>query len=285
MKVRHLHDQLTDQLNNIQILESKKEAEVLIYTSLKWSKIEYISRLNDALSHEEISRIRANLKRRLKHEPLAYIFNEVEFRNKSYNVDAGVLIPRPETELIIERVIQCIEHEKLTSLVFLECGYGTGVISIELAKTFPNAEVMGWDINPLAYDNAIKNQQLHDVQSIQWIKGDFFSISRDWLRSVSAKKNVIIISNPPYIPENDIPSLDNQIKQYEPHDALNGGIDGLDYYKNILKLSEHIPLRMCVEIGIHQKHSLTQLCQSYDRQNIQFFNDLSEIPRVLMIHH
>ncbi len=206
--------------------------------------------------------------------PRAYETGTCVFRGHSYSCETGVFIPRPETELLVDVALQFRPE------IILELGSGTGVISIELSREFTDADVYSWDINPKAFALAKKNDALSRVR---FFLGDFFEAESIWRPLMD--REVLFVSNPPYIPAGDIPTLDTSVKDFEPHTALDGGPDGLDYYRKLLTLFSTFKKRpsMVFEIGIYQKKPLEKLLADLKYPDYKFFRDDQDIPRILKI--
>jgi len=173
----------------------------------------------------------AFLKRRAKGEPVAYITGKREFWSLELEVTPDVLIPRPETEILVEHAINILKERE--SPLILDIGTGSGAIAIALAKEIKDAFIWATDISERALEVAKKNAKKHDVENrIYFLKGDLFDAIRD--------KNIkfhLIISNPPYVSEKEYKELPREIKDWEPKRALFGGEDGLFFIKRIVRNS------------------------------------------------
>jgi len=193
--------------------------------------------------------------------PIEYIFNEVYFYGKKYYVKEGVLIPRDDTEVVVERAINLLSEKfkvKSEKLKVVDCCAGSGVIAITIKKHFPDIEVVATDISDLAIDVAKKNALLHNVD-IKIKKCNLFD-----------EKGDILISNPPYV-ENSHPKPNN----YEPDIAFYGGDDGLDIVKKIVLKAKKLEYKYAIiEIGYNQKESLSKFLKD-KVNNFEFFNDLA----------
>lgn len=205
-------------------------------------------------------------------KPLAYVINNAEFFNYSFFVNENVLIPRFETELLVEKVINYAKN--LNKPKILDLCSGSGCIAISLAKSL-NLTVDAVEISDKAIEVITKNAKLNNA-NINIIKSDLFN-------NVN-KKYDIIVSNPPYIASNEIKSLQSSVKEYEPHLALDGGIDGLDFYKKIaLKAPDFLNKngQLFLEIGYDQEKTVPEIL-SKNFENIQVFNDYSNLPRMIV---
>lgn len=241
----------------------KHEAENLLCDSLSISKTEIYSNPNRELTSEEFEHWSTYLKRRLSGEPLAYIHGEVEFYNCKIAVNSSVLIPRNETEQLVDRLIK--EHSKNELSVWDLC-CGSGAIGIALKKQLPHWNVTLSDICPDALALARENAKTNAVD-VEFIEGDL-------LQPFQGKKADLIVSNPPYIPEKDILELDKEVKDHEPIKALDGGGDGLDFYRRFAEISKmylNPGGKLCLEIGYDQGEAVDELFKKagWDRRRLE----------------
>ncbi len=202
------------------------DAEVLLARVLGISRVSLYMMHDRPLSEEEVSAYRALVARRAKGEPVAYILGEKEFWSRPFKVGPGVLIPRPETEFIIERVKCQFSNQPLS---ILDIGTGSGILAITLALEFPLSQVVAADVSSEAIGFAKENAvTLEAVDRITFIEGDFF-------KSLPQQKFDLIVSNPPYIATGELESLPTSVKDFEPRLALDGGNEGLAFYEKIGK--------------------------------------------------
>ncbi|NEQ52293.1 MAG: peptide chain release factor N(5)-glutamine methyltransferase [Leptolyngbya sp. SIO3F4] len=156
--------------------------------------------------------------------PVQYLVGEMPWRDLMLTVTPDVLIPRPETELMVEIVQAWVEQQGIsTPMIWADLGTGSGAIAISLAKAFPNVEVLAVDISEAALDIAFGNAQRNHVKNIQFHQSNWLDALGDWQGKLSG-----IVTNPPYIPSKVLPNLDPEVTNHEPHQALDGGNDGLD---------------------------------------------------------
>lgn len=258
------------------------EAQQLLLDAFDMSKADFISSLHEPVTDDAaIKTFRTYIKKRKIGMPLSYILGHAAFLSHKYICKPGVLIPRPETELLVSKLIQFISSLNEEVAVF-ELGYGSGVIPIELRYVFNHIDYYGWDINPLAYQLAKKNAKYHHFENLSLQLGDFFDDAPQLIQSIN--KPFIIVSNPPYVDSEDLEKLDFQVKEFEPLSALDGGEKGLRYYKHLLSVFNKQPLAYFFEIGIKQKAYLQPILDVYNFTKIQFYNDFHSIPRILEIH-
>lgn len=219
-----------NELFNHNIKTAKIDSELILANLLKVSRIDLITKQNLNLSKDQIDLYNNLIERRKKKEPVAYIFNKREFWNENYYVDKRVLIPRPETEIIIEMLLKKI-FNKLKTLQILDIGCGSGCLLISCLKEFSKSKGTGVDISSSAIEVAninIKQNQLNSRARL--IKKDLFKLNLK-------NKFDIIISNPPYLTNSSYAKLDSDIKFYEPKRALVAGVDGLKFYEKIISIA------------------------------------------------
>ena len=219
-----------NELFNHNIKTAKIDSELILANLLKVSRIDLITKQNLNLSKDQIDLYNNLIERRKKKEPVAYIFNKREFWNENYYVDKRVLIPRPETEIIIEMLLKKIIN-KLKTLQILDIGCGSGCLLISCLKEFSKSKGTGVDICSSAIEVAninIKQNQLNSRARL--IKKDLFKLNLK-------NKFDIIISNPPYLTNSSYAKLDSDIKFYEPKRALVAGVDGLKFYEKIISIA------------------------------------------------
>ncbi|MDD4900310.1 MAG: peptide chain release factor N(5)-glutamine methyltransferase, partial [Candidatus Omnitrophica bacterium] len=207
------------------------EAEILFAEVLGCDRMSLYRNRALPLNAEISKYIGTVLKRRIHGEPLQYILGKTEFMGLEFKVEPGVLIPRQETEILVEKVVQEVtksQGHNAISLSLLDLGTGSGCIAVFLAKMFPAAKITAVDISEQALRIAKQNAILHGVdERIQFIQGNLLSPY-----AVRRTQYDIIVSNPPYIPSWEISQLQPEIA-YEPRIALDGGEDGLDFYRKI----------------------------------------------------
>jgi release factor glutamine methyltransferase len=279
------------------IEDAAKEAAILITETLKKElRVEsyalgvkekiYAGRID--LGNEISELIDSFAERRAKGEPLQYITGCVEFYGLKIYVGKGVLIPRPETELLVEETIKILysrtTHDA-SRITILDLCTGSGCIAIALAKHFPDSIVYGIDKSDAAIEYAVRNANENNVRNVHFIKGDLFSISRD-SPMFAAHYFDCIVSNPPYIKTADIQGLQREIKDYEPVEALDGGEDGLNFYRKILnRAGDYLNERgvIILEIGFGQADDVLLIARSAGFSDIRFIEDYAGIKRVCVI--
>ena len=234
------------------------DAEVLLCAVLKCQRITLYVDFERPLSEEELATYREYVRRRGNFEPLAYILGERAFMRNTFKVNKATLVPRPETELLVESLVRIAPLLKREGDVkILDIGTGSGAIIVSLLDYLPNAKGVGVDISVDALIVAKENSEKIGVTGrIGFVHSDVFS------KLPLEKKFDIIVSNPPYIPAGDIAGLDKDVQQ-EPRGALDGGADGLDFYRRITaEAMDHMAEEgvLAFEIGIGQAAAVQQLC-------------------------
>lgn len=227
------------------------------------------------LSKDEYERYCDALNRRIKGEPLQYITGCQEFMSLNFAVDPSVLIPRQDTEILVEYIIEFARQKEKVSI--LDIGTGSGCIAISLAYYIKNSRVLGVDISKGALEIARKNAHNCGVdERIAFIESNLF-------KNISPQKFDIIVSNPPYIPNEVIDTLDRQVKDFEPKIALDGGEDGLDFYRKIVKQSVAFLKPkglLAFEVGFDQAQDVVKIMES-SFKDIKVKKDLAGIERVV----
>lgn len=246
--------------NNIDIAE----ARLLLAFVLQINTNELITR--DECTSNDVGKFLVLLEKRVNGYPYAYIVGYKEFMKLKFKVDKNVLIPRPETELLVENVLKIIQTNNYENI--LDLCTGSGCIAISLKKNAKDINVTASDISKKSLNIAIDNSKVLNA-NISFIQSNLFENISDIFD--------IIVSNPPYVPTKDIEQLQSEI-QKEPIIALDGGIDGLDIYRTIAhEAKEHLEDNgyLCLEIGYNQGESLKQILVNEGYKDIQIIKDLS----------
>jgi len=222
-------DYLTDKGDQ----QPRLSAEWLLSAATGLSRVELYAYHDRPLAQDERAALRDGVKRRAAGEPLQYVTGEVAFRHIIVKVRPGVLIPRPETEVLVDTGLPAVRAaiaERGEALVLDVCT-GSGCIALSIAQECPGAKVIASDISPIACEVAGENaERLALAEQVTVYEGDLF----DALPKDNRGRFDLLISNPPYIPSADVPVLPAEVAGFEPHLALDGGEDGLDVYRRIL---------------------------------------------------
>lgn len=255
------------------------DAEVLLCAVLQCERIKLYMDFERPLTGAELSQYKNYVARRGQHEPLAYILGEKEFMRNSFKVTPATLVPRPETELLVESLIKAAQGLKADGDVkILDIGTGSGAIIVSLLDYLPNAKGVGVDISVDALIVAEENSRRIGVRErAGFMQSDLFS------RIPADKKFDIIVSNPPYIPAADIVGLAKDV-QKEPRGALDGGADGLDFYRRIIsEAMDHMTDEgiLAFEVGINQAQVVAELCRKAGFKATAIRKDYADIERMV----
>jgi release factor glutamine methyltransferase len=238
---------------------ARLDAEVLMGHVLRLTREQLLASADFLLSEIHIRRYRELLRRRLEREPIAYITGRQEFWSSEFRVLPDVLIPRPETERLVEISLALArELPKTSSLRVLDIGTGSGAIAISLAKELPSAVIWAIDVSPAALEIARRNATGNGVSArIRFFHGDLFEAIREFTGRFS-----LIVSNPPYIRSAKIETLEPEVSRWEPRAALDGGADGLDFYRRIARQARDYLApngAVAVEVGVDMGKEVSRL--------------------------
>lgn len=264
------------------IVSAKYEAEILMSHVLKKSRLRLYMDIKGFIPQEKEDQYKQLLSMRAKRKPLQYILGYADFYNFRFKVNENVLIPRPETEVLVESVIEHIVRCFDKKISILDIGTGSGNIPISIAKSSSMVTIYAMDKSEEALEIAEYNAKENGLEGrIKFIQ---MSIYDDYAKLKDIVGHVdIITSNPPYIPTDEIKNLMPEIAEYEPKSALDGGSDGLEIIKKIILVANGL-LRyngsLFLEIGDGQKEGVQSFAKKYF--SIDFKNDLGGTPRVLI---
>ncbi len=260
-----------------EVTSPRLDAEVLMAESLNISRTELMTYPGRVLNHVEAENFRSRIERRVLREPVSHITGVQEFWSLEFLVNEKVLTPRPETEILVEQCLKALAKNS-SPLKILDLGTGSGILSIILAKEFPQSQVTA--IEKSALEVARKNALRHAVADrICFVAADM--LKADWQGPYQ-----LIVSNPPYIESENLSKCMPEVRQYEPVQALDGGRDGLDYYRFIvpraLEQLEEGGL-LAFEIGHTQAAAVVTLMESSSGyRDIQVVQDYSGYDRVVL---
>jgi len=251
------------------------EAELVLSQVLNCDKLSLYLNKDTALDKDKSIIISNILKRRISGEPLQYILGKCEFMGSEFKVDPRALIPRPETEILVEQSLAALKAAEKLSPKILDLGTGTGCIAIAIAKLFPKAVVWGVDISQEALELAGENAGLNKVK-IKFLRSNLFS-------KLKNKKFDLIISNPPYISAAELSGLAKEIS-FEPRQALVAGSDGLDFYRSIISRAKAYLNNnglLAFEVGAKQAGAVRGMLQNENFSDIKIIKDYNNINRVV----
>ena len=264
-------------LSDKKILNSKREAEDLIAHVLSFKRIDLYTHFDKPLVDSELDRIRENLKKRASRIPLAYIEGSVEFYGCQIKVNEDVLIPRCETELLVDLIVKDLEKVELKGKILWDLCTGSGAIAIALKKRFPDLKVIASDLSIKALEVAQENADLNEVD-IELHHGDLF-------QACDTQVN-FLVSNPPYIPESEYQDLEVEVKNHEPKLSLVSGLTGLEIYERIANDITKIlksPAKAYFEIGYNQGSSVKKIFYSAGLLTSEIKKDYSQHDRFFLL--
>jgi len=278
---------VTQTLRGATIDDASVEAELLLGHILRMSKTQLYTEPEKSLTSAETERLHGLIRRRLDHEPAPYILGHCEFYGTDFYVDSRALIPRPETELLVEKaaeLAQRISHQA-EQITIADIGTGCGAIAISLALALPQAKVYATDVSPSALRVARVNCHRHGVDSqVELLQGN--------LLEPLAQDVDMVVANLPYVKDREFRDLSPEIREYEPTIALAGGRDGLDKIREMLEQMRgkaggrqgRRPVCFLLEIGQGQGEMMTSLISGYfPEANIELISDLGGIERVVKV--
>ena len=260
-------------LNNLK--SYNLDSELLLSKVLNYSREKILINLNDKLEKKKFTKFKRLIFRRKNNEPIAYILKKKEFWNYTFKLNNEVLIPRPETEIIVREVLNLTNNN--SSKHILDVGTGSGCILLSILNERQKCYGTALDISKKAIKVAISNAKIHHLEN----KIKFLNIDVD---KFNYNKYDFIISNPPYINNIDLKRLDKDVQLYEPNVALNGGIDGLRVIKKIIKKSKTLLKKngkLIFEIGKNQMPNVTKYLKNNNFYINNIYKDIQSYPRVI----
>jgi len=252
-------------------LVARRDAELLLMHTIARDRVYLLTHPETLLTPEQAAVYEEWIARRMRHEPVQYITGEQEFFGLTFRVTPNVLIPRPETEHLVEAALARVDRH--AALRIADIGTGSGAIAVALAHALPNARITALDISPSALAVARENAERHEFGSrIRFVQSDL-------LDAVAGGQFDMIVSNPPYVAEDE--DLEPQVRDYEPASALIAGPEGLDVYRRLIPQAQ-AALKpggwLLLEIGHGQREALEDLLAGWS--DVSFIADLQGIPRV-----
>ena len=228
------------------------DSEILLSKTLNKTRENLLTNLDQKISKKNLSVFKKYLQRRSNNEPMAYILEEKEFWSKKFYINKSTLIPRPETELLVDKILKIYKEKKIS---ILDIGTGSGCIIISLLSSLKNSNGIGVDVSKNAISTAQKNALKYKLSKrLKFFKKSF--------KNIFGKKFDLIVSNPPYIESKYIKDLSDDIKRFEPRIALDGGNDGLDLIKKVIYKSTYILKingMLALEIGNEQIKKVSKI--------------------------
>ncbi|MFA6849903.1 MAG: peptide chain release factor N(5)-glutamine methyltransferase [Selenomonadaceae bacterium] len=256
------------------------DAEVLLSYVLKKERIYLYVHFDEPLEPGELAVFREMVKQRVLHVPVAYIIGYREFMGLTFKVSPAVLVPRPDTEILVQAVLDRVK-DKIAGAEIADIGTGSGAVVLSLLKYIPDLSAVTVDISLAALAIAKENSRLLEVDDrVAFYEGDVYA-------PLAGQKLDVIVSNPPYIPDADIAGLAPEVRDNEPHMALAGGRDGLDFYRRLVR--EGAPKLknggfLAFEVGIHQAKAVAALAENEVLLGkTEIIKDYAGIERVVII--
>ena len=252
MEILKLINNGSKQLKDKNIYSYKLDSEILLSEALNQTREKTLINLNKRIEPKKINDFYRFIERRSSKEPIAYILKKKEFWSKNFLVDYNTLIPRPETELMVEKIVKIFKTKNIS---VLDIGTGTGCILLSILSELKNSKGIGIDISSKAIKIASANSKKHKLTQ----RTKFYKRSLD---EIYHNRFDLIVSNPPYIMRKDIKNLNEDIKKFEPKLALDGGNDGLDVIKKVIYKSKNILKikgMLALEIGNEQFKKVSKI--------------------------
>ena len=273
--IREVLDWTTQDFAGRGIASPRLDAELLVAKALEMDRVGLYLDLNRPLVDRERSAIRPLVARRREREPVAYILGYRDFYGRRFEVNPAVLIPRPDTETLVEHALACIPEDSACRV--LDVGTGSGAIAVTIAAERPLALVTATDISNAALEVASRNAERLEVASrIRFERADLLS---------GAEQYDVIVSNPPYIAQSEMATLQAEVRKHEPVIALEAGEDGLDVVRALLTAAEPATAtsaQMLIEIGAGQVASVVSFAAEHAAwQLVAVYPDLNRIERVV----
>ncbi|OLS01813.1 peptide chain release factor N(5)-glutamine methyltransferase [Tissierella creatinophila] len=280
MEIRQLLEIGNKKLTGVEFVDPIKESIFILSKVLDVDKSFVYINFDKWVNEKQTEKFLEIIDRRALGEPISYIFNTKEFMGIDFFVEKGVLIPRWETEILVEYIIDYIEKNfKDEDINLLDIGIGSGAISLSIAKNCKNVEVLGIDISNRAISVSNKNLDRLALDNVSFRKSNLFeSIKSD-------ERFSIIVSNPPYIKTEVIKDLQRDVKEFEPSLALDGGMDGLLFYRKISKDSKNYLLdkgMLIYEIGFDQGKSVKKIMSDEGFKDVKVIKDLQGLDRIVL---
>lgn len=279
LTIKEILERTIGHFEKYEIPNARLDAEVLLANLLGMDRIQLYVRFDQPLVKEEVDRYREMVIQRSKRIPVQYIIGHQEFMSLDFKTRTGVLIPRSETEHLVEAVMDFVKEKELATPMITDVGTGTGAIAISLAHYFPEAQVIGIDLSEDALELARENGEAHQLsERLKFVQGSFLTpvLEHGW-------KLDVVVSNPPYIPTRDLAGLQAEV-HHEPKLALDGGEDGLNAYRQIIAQAAMVLKPqglLAFEVGVGQGEQVKDLME-VNFTDLAILPDLAGIDRVVM---
>lgn len=276
MKISEILNCATEILQSNGIAEPRREAQSLLAFALNKNHTFLVAHSEDELSETEKNHFQSILERRARREPFQYIIGRQEFCGLDFLVTPDVLIPRPETELIVENAVEILREKRQAR--FCEIGTGSGCIAVSILREAKTARAIASDISEKALKVAKKNAETHGVAERLELK------LSDVFKNLGEEKFDLIVSNPPYIAANEIKNLQTEVRDFEPRAALTDDEDGFSIIEKIIGGAPGFLKKngcLLMEIGFGQAGEVLRMFAPHVRETVEFALDLQRIPRMI----
>jgi release factor glutamine methyltransferase len=263
------------------IVNPRLNAERLLSRVLNVDRVQLYLDFERLLSGEEVQLYREFVRRRGEQEPLQYIIGETEFMGMNFKIRSGSLIPRPETEILVEKTLELKTHIDKDDPVIWDIGTGSGCIAIAIASLWKKSQIIASDVSGTSLELSQENARSNGVvDRIKFVKHNILEDPPGELLEAD-----LILSNPPYVSRVEFENLEKEIRSYEPRIALTDEEDGLGFYKKIFSLIENGARCkfILLEMSGTQTEEITRIAASLDLKEIRVFEDLNLIPRILRL--
>ena len=288
-QLKFLLDKSISYLEKNNISESKLIAEIVFSHVLEIDRMMLFTKYRNEIEDEKIEKIRYFIKKIGQEKfPVKYLLNEQEFFGRKFYVDKGVLIPRQDTEILVEKAIEILKNDTLKKNIseknsknrkkILDIGAGSGIIGISVALEIKDSYVLGIDISEKALETSEKNKEILNVKNIKFLKSNLFE-------NIEFKEFDMIISNPPYISFNEVGIMSDDTLLHEPSDALFAENDGLYFYYEICQNAlDYLADSgyLLFEIGYKQGNNVAEIMTSSGFKNVGVIKDLTGLDRVVV---
>ena len=276
--ISQLLSESTKRLRENKILSPRLDVEILLAHELNVDRTYLLINSENKINESTVSNFEELVNRRLEGEPIAYITGHQEFMGLDFRVNHHVLIPRPDTEILVEYVINIVKSNN-DRVTLLDIGTGSGAIALSIGKYCPNSTLTLLDISEEALNVARENSNILGIAD----QADY--LLSDCFNELKKQKYDIIVSNPPYIPTLDIEGLQTEVRVFEPRGALDGGIDGLLFYKRIVEGAKKYLKGdglIALEIGYNQGQDVMNLLKENGYCEIKIMKDYGNHDRVVV---
>ena len=277
--IKTLLDKSIVYLQNNDIQEAKLITEIIFSNILEVDRMMLFTKYRDTIENEKLEKIRNYIQKVGKEKfPVQYLLNEPNFYGRDFYVRKGVLIPRQDPEILVEKAINILKEEKLENPKVLDVGVGSGVIGITIALEVPHSKIMGVDISDVALEISEKNKEILKVKNIKFFKSNLFE-------NIEYTNFDMIVSNPPYISKDELDVMSDDALLHEPIEALFAENEGLYFYNEISRKGINYLKNngfLILEIGYKQGESLKKIMEYTGYKNINIIKDLQNNDRVIV---